>query len=109
MDRSQLYAILWLRWRLTRNQWSRGGQFNTAITMIVAILGVVIGVLGGMGGLLLGVLRLAPPSPLSIIVVVPWMGGLALGLVLSRGWAMLLLLPLMFGFLGTVTAWTYYL
>ena len=33
MHWSQLRTILWLRWRLTRNQWSRGGRLNVIITV----------------------------------------------------------------------------
>jgi hypothetical protein len=167
MHWSQLCAILWLRWRLTRNQWSRGGRVNAVITMVIAVLAVLIGVSGGLGGLLVGGFYLAGMSPLhllvlwdilvgaftlfwligvlseiqrseaidlgkilhlpvslrgvflvnylashvtlSIIVFVPWMAGLALGLALSHGGAMLWLLPLALGYLHLITAWTYYL
>ena len=36
MYASQLYTVLWLRWRLTRNQWSRGGPVNA--TQLMATL-----------------------------------------------------------------------
>jgi hypothetical protein len=44
---------------------------------------------------------------LSIIIAVPAMLGLAVGLVLSRGPAMLLLVPLALSMVFMVTAWTY--
>ena len=37
MNWTQLQAMLWLRWRLTRNQWRRGGQLNAVITLILLI------------------------------------------------------------------------
>src|SRR5262245_62814394 len=46
---------------------------------------------------------------LSIILMLPAMTGLALGLVFSRGPAMLLLLPLAWSMVFMITAWTYYL
>jgi hypothetical protein len=44
---------------------------------------------------------------LSIVIVVPAMMGLALGLSIARGAAMLLLAPLALGLIFTVSAWTY--
>jgi ABC-2 type transport system permease protein len=167
MTWSQLGTILWLRWRLTRNQWSRQGTVAAMISVIVTTLLVAIGAAGLVGGFLaeafasvgktpqlmlvvwdaligafllfwlIGVLSqiqrseaidigkilhlpvslrgiflvnyLASHLTLSIIVFVPWMVGLAAGLIWSRGPAMLLLLPLVAGFLFSITAWTYWL
>jgi ABC-2 type transport system permease protein len=164
---SQLCTILWLRWRLTRNQWSHGGQLNAAISIVVTVLLTIIGAAGGFIGLAVGLFFLATVSPevilgvwdgtiiaflalwivgiLSeiqrseaidigkmlhlpvslmgifivnyvashvtscIIVFVPWMMGLSIGLAVSRGWAMLLLVPLVLGFVLMITAWTYLL
>ena len=166
MHWSQLLTILWLRWRLSRNQWSRGGPLNAVISVAVIVCLVTGAVGGGLAGLIVGILALAKVSPgamlgvwdvtvfafliiwtigvlseiqrseaidvgkmlhlpvslrgvflvnyaashltVSIILFAPWMAGLSLGLALSRGWAMLLLLPLSFGLLFMVTAWTYY-
>ena len=69
MNWSQLRTILWLRWRLTRNQWSRGGQLNAVVTMIVVVIGLAIGVGGGIGGVLAGTLALAEASPMVMLVV----------------------------------------
>jgi len=167
MHWSQLYTILWLRWRLTRNQWSRGGQLNAIITVAVTVVLSLVGAAGGLVGLLVGIFALAKVSPgvilavwdvtvgaflllwtigivseiqrseaidiskmlhlpvsmrgiffvnylashvtSSIIVFTPWMMGLSIGLALSRGWAMLWLLPLSLGFVFMLSAWTYYL
>ena len=37
MNWHQLKTILWLRWRLTRNQWAKGGGIGAAIAAIVAV------------------------------------------------------------------------
>ena len=69
MDWSQLGTMIWLRWRLTRNQWSRGGQLNAALTMIVVAVGIAIGAGGGLGGVLAGALALAKAPPHVMLVV----------------------------------------
>jgi ABC-2 type transport system permease protein len=69
MHAGQLSTILWLRWRLTRNQWSRGGRVNAALTLIVAILMVFVGAVGGLAGLLVGWLLLAQAGPLALLGV----------------------------------------
>src|SRR5262245_18972505 len=39
MNWEQLQAILWLRWRLTRNQFTRGGHLNAVVAiMLLTIL-----------------------------------------------------------------------
>ncbi len=58
-----LRTLLWLRWRLTRNQWRRGGQVNAVISMIVSAIGLGLAVVGGVGGLLLGVFAMSKASP----------------------------------------------
>ena len=50
---------------------------------------------------------LASHLSFSLAAVVPAMLGLTVGLVLGRGPAMALLLPLVFGFFFMITAWTY--
>jgi ABC-2 type transport system permease protein len=50
MDWNQLRTILWLRWRLTRNQWSRGSPVHAIIALTVAGGAVI----AGTGGILLG-------------------------------------------------------
>ena len=58
MNWAQLKTILWLRWRLTRNQWRKSGGIGAAIALIAAfalgslgLLGMVFGVGIGAGGL----------------------------------------------------------
>lgn len=165
MNWEQLRTILWLRWRLTRNQWSRAGGLGAVIAVLVGVGAFVLGglsfigaLLGGMFGLaeatslnvllvwlamtgafllfwLIGLLAelqrsetidlqrlmhlpvalgqmfvvnyLASHLALSIIVMLPAMLGLAVGLVIARGPAMLLLLPLVLSMVFMITAWTY--
>jgi ABC-2 type transport system permease protein len=67
MNRRHLRTILWLRWRLSRNQWSRGGQLNAVLTMIIVIAGFIIGTLGAIGGMLAGIFGLAKVSPMVLL------------------------------------------
>ncbi len=165
MNWEQLKTILWLRWRLTRNQWRRSGGLGAILAVIVAVGTVVLGGVSFVGTLLGAALGLGDVKPmvvmgiwfgltagflffwtigllaelqrsetidlqrlmhlpvalgqmfvvnyiashltLSIILVVPAMTGLAIGLAFARGPAMLLLLPLAWGMVFMITAWTY--
>ena len=69
MDWSQLGTILWLRWRLSRNQWCRGGKLNALLTTIAVGIGLAIGAAGGLGGVLAGTFALAKASPLVMLAV----------------------------------------
>ena len=69
MNWSQFRTIIWLRWRLSRNQWSRGGKFNAVLTIIIAFIGLGIGFAGGIVGLLLGTFALAKASPSVMLIV----------------------------------------
>lgn len=65
---ADLRTILWLRWRLTRNQWSRSGRWSVGISIVVMILLLAIGVVGGLGGLLAGALGLGKSSRPEILL-----------------------------------------
>ncbi|NQT04182.1 MAG: ABC transporter permease [Planctomycetes bacterium] len=67
MDWSQLRTIIWLRWRLTRNQWSRS-QLNAVLIMIVAVTVLVLGVVSGVAGVLVGFFVLAEMSPQRLLL-----------------------------------------
>jgi ABC-2 type transport system permease protein len=161
----QLKTILWLRWRLTRNQWARSKGIGAVISAIIAFGVCLMGgttfaaaLVGGIYGLgdaktvviwgfwcgltavflffwVIGLLAelqrsesidlqrlmhlpvalgqiflinyLASHLAVSIVIVVPAMMGLALGLAISRGPAMLLLVPLALGMVFMISAWTY--
>ena len=165
MNLTQLRALIWLRWRLSRNQWRRRGQINAVITLLGVVIGLGLAVLGGIGGVLVGSLAMKNVSGETMLFVwdgliamflfcwmiglitelqrsemldlhhllhlpvslkdvfvlnylasnltpsmaigLPAMLGLAVGLILGSGPAMVLMLPLVFGFFLMVTAWTY--
>ncbi|MFC1766234.1 hypothetical protein ACFL6U_29685 [Planctomycetota bacterium] len=54
MDSAPLRTILWLRWRLSRNQWSRGGQINGVLTLAIVFIGMIAGGIGGFVGMAVG-------------------------------------------------------
>jgi len=85
MNWGQLKTIIWLRWRLTRNQWSRGGPLNAIVTLIVMTAALIIGMAGGLIGLLAGALafkKLVPDALLGLfdamilVFLFFWMVGL---------------------------------
>ena len=69
MNWSQLRTIIWLRWRLTRNQWSRGGKLNAVLTIIIAVIGLALSFAGGISGLLAGTFVLSKASPPVMLIV----------------------------------------
>jgi len=69
MHWSQIQTILWLRWRLTRNQWARGGRVNIGISLVVVACLLLIGLGGGIAGLLAGVLGLKGAAPPVLLAV----------------------------------------
>ena len=69
MNWRQLQTILWLRWRLSQNQFTRGGKLNAVMSVLLLVLGLV-AVLGGLaGGILIGFNFLASASPLTLLLV----------------------------------------
>src|SRR5580765_547743 len=163
----QLSTILWLRWRLTRNQWAKSGGVGAVMAGIVAVLMAMLSITGFVGGWAVGALGMGDVSPMalmfvwlgltaalgffwmigllqelqrsesidlqrlmhlpvalgqifvvnyvashaaiSLALIVPAMMGLAIGLAISRGPAMLLMIPLALCMVFMITAWTYYL
>jgi len=69
MNWSQLQTVLWLRWRLSKNQWSRAGRFNAALSAIALVFGVLIGLGGGIAGTLAGATILAAVPPQRLMLV----------------------------------------
>jgi ABC-2 type transport system permease protein len=165
MNWRQLSTLIWLRWRLTRNQFSRGGTLNAVLRILGLSAGVILSLGAGVGGLIGGAIALPEASPLTVlsvwdliiaaflliwligvlaeiqraesidltrllhlpvslqgvfvmnylashitptlIIFVPGALGLCLGLLWSKGLAMIFLAPLLLTFLFMVTAWTY--
>jgi len=69
MNWSQLRTILWLRWRLSRNQFRRGGAITAVLSIIATVIAVMMVFVGGVGGLLAGALALAKARPEIIMLV----------------------------------------
>jgi hypothetical protein len=68
MDWSQLRTIIWFRWRLARNQWSRS-QLNAVLIMIVAVAVLVLGFVSGLAGVLIGFFLLVEATPLRLLLM----------------------------------------
>ena len=165
MNWEQLKTILWLRWRLTCNQWRKTGGLGAVLAAVVLGAAVILGGVAFVAGLLCGALALGEVKPevvmivwlgvtgvflffwligllselqrsetidlqrllhlpvalgqlftvnyvaslatLSTVLTLPAMTGLTLGLTYSRGPGMLLLLPLSWGMVFMISAWTY--
>ena len=67
MDASHLRTIVWLRWRLSRNQWSRGGPLNVVLTWVVVAAGLLIGCGGAIAGLLAGAFLMGKTKPMELL------------------------------------------
>jgi len=72
VNREQLKTILWLRWRLTRNQWQRAGGFGAVLAVVVALSAMGLGGVSFIGGLLGAALGLGDVKP--IVVMGIWLG-----------------------------------
>ncbi len=69
MNWEQFRAIVWLRWRLSRNQFVRGGQLNAILALFVLVLLVSAAVALAVGGVVLGLfLGAKAPSPVLLLV-----------------------------------------
>ncbi|MEI6210037.1 MAG: hypothetical protein WCR06_00285 [bacterium] len=64
-----LATLVWLRWRLTRNQWQRQGTASFVITLLVVIFGALLAVAGGVAGVYCGWDLLPECSALTIMLV----------------------------------------
>ena len=69
MTWDQLRAIVWLRWRLTRNQFLRGGQLNAVLSVILLVLLLLAGAGFAVGGVLLGLFAGAHASPPVLLLI----------------------------------------
>ncbi|HUR21388.1 MAG TPA: ABC transporter permease [Vicinamibacterales bacterium] len=167
MNWPQLKTILWLRWRLTRNQWAKGGGIGAAFAAIVAVVTIGMSIIGLGAGFAVGVYALHDARPdvimfvwfgltaafllfwiigliselqrsetidlqrlmhlpvqlgqifvvnyvasllaISVLLYVPASVGLGVGLAISRGPRMLLMIPLALSMVFMVSSWTYLL
>ncbi|MBI3414370.1 MAG: hypothetical protein HY043_03465, partial [Verrucomicrobia bacterium] len=69
MDWEQLRTILWLRWRLTRNQWRRDGGWGAVITALVLFFATIITLAASVGGFCGGYFGLAHAPPEVAVLV----------------------------------------
>ena len=72
MNWEQLKTILWLRWRLTRNQWARSGGLGAVIAVLAGLGAIVMGGLCFAGALLGAAFGLGEVSPKIIMAI--WFG-----------------------------------
>ncbi len=69
MNWAQLRTILWLRSRLTRNQWTRNGGLGAVIAVFVGVGVILLGGLSFVGALLTGMYGLAKATSLQLLVI----------------------------------------
>ncbi len=69
MNWEQVKAIAWLRWRLSVNQWRRGGTINAVITMIIAAAALMASVCCFFVAITLGVLLLRKANADRLLVM----------------------------------------
>ena len=69
MNWSQLRTLLWLRWRLTRNQLTRGSSFGLVLVILASVVMGAIVLGGAVAGFLLGWKALRGRTPLDLLVV----------------------------------------
>jgi hypothetical protein len=72
MNREQLKTILWLRWRLMRNQWARSGGLGAVIAVLVGFSAIGIAALGFIFALLGAAFGLGDAKPPVIMGI--WSG-----------------------------------
>jgi ABC-2 type transport system permease protein len=72
MNWEQLKTVFWLRWRLMRNQSSRGGGLGAVIAALVGVGAILLGGACFAGALLIAALALADESPAVIMGI--WFG-----------------------------------
>ena len=69
MNWEQLRAILWLRWRLTKNRFVRGGQLNAVLSVLILAV-LILGAAGlGISGILLGYFAAAEASSKTLLLI----------------------------------------
>ena len=69
MNWDQFKTIVWLRWRLSRNQFGRGGQLNAVLSVLLTVM-LLFGSVGlAAGGLALGFFVAAEaPAPALLLI-----------------------------------------
>ena len=65
-----LKTILWLRWRLSRNQAAKHGRFMQAFTLVLTVLGLVAIVGALLGGYAVGRHALETTAPRTVMLII---------------------------------------
>ena len=63
MDTHHLRTILWLRWRIMRNQWKKAGPVNAVVSIVVAVGILIIGISGSVAGIWAGFSKMSSLKP----------------------------------------------
>ena len=69
MNRNQVRTLLWLRWRLSQNQWARRGAWSAALSFAAMAFGILLIVGGFAGGIVAGYAAMAKASPQVTLLV----------------------------------------
>jgi hypothetical protein len=62
-------AIVWLRWRLLRNQWRRAGALNAVLMMVVALAALLTAIPLFIGSYVLGMYAIPKATPVQLMYV----------------------------------------
>jgi hypothetical protein len=65
----QLKAIIWLRWRLTKNQFQRGGNLNAALSVVMIIF-LILGSIGVSVGSVIGGFFAGLKAPAEVLLLI---------------------------------------
>lgn len=77
MNLEHLRAILWLRWRISSNQWRRSGAWNAVITTIFVVCALVASVVLFFASLISGTIVLSTQEFSPDVLMLTWDGVLA--------------------------------
>ncbi|MHB8864282.1 MAG: hypothetical protein ACYC6N_17900 [Pirellulaceae bacterium] len=110
MNWQHLKTIAWLRWRLTVNQWKKGGSLNAILGIILLVLGCLVAVSSFFVSLLIGILLFPEIKPDSLLFLwdvlvvgflIFWLMGLATDLQRSEALSLNKLMHLPVSLSGT--------
>ncbi|MDX1930427.1 MAG: hypothetical protein SFV81_28140 [Pirellulaceae bacterium] len=68
MNLEQLKAIIWLRWRLSQNQWRKSGSFGFVLTVIFVFSAMMLAALSFFLAIGIGIFVLPKASPQSVMI-----------------------------------------
>ena len=72
MNMQHLQAILWLRWRMSANQWRRGGRLNAAITSLFVACAIIASVVLFFAALIGGSVVMLSTNPDPDALMLTW-------------------------------------